>query len=1161
MENINNDKMKTNQDTYSTVNNYNNNIIDNSSKNYTFDFDSLFQKLRAQKNTNENIINEYQSNLLMIYYEKLRPLAKITLLKLLYFYNNNPKDDDYKYYILKKILKILKKISQQETVEISDTKIIDILLDQGKFLYEKGNKFYAYNFLYSDLYRDNPNIKNLRRKVKDEMFEENKNLREYFLKLNQKEYKDILGKLKEIFKNKINQDSKEELYVINNSWLKNAIKFIKNILNFKLYEFEERLLNNFELAEIYQKYFYDHNNYDVPFPYPGQVDNYSISEFYDLWKDPINEDENFVLKKKISFDKDYSLANENNWNFINELFGSTNIIKRKINNLHLINFKVIVLDKRFIPENINLFKPKYIQTNRKINIKEFKEKIIRCINHSLKNFKFENNNDEDIMNNAETDRYYKNLNLITNNNSESQNRINHGDIFGIKNINFFKIKKQNKPLLIEIFTSYINGINTYESVFIEKININDENHLEDLFKQYNIKSDLLIIELTTNDSNSFLQPKNYDENGLYKCSVCRTKISFIERYNCERCNFSIFCSKKCSEDESPVNLLHIQLHEYLKEIQTKILSNNSSAKEHNNLVGLINLGNTCFINSSLQCLFHTKELSDYFLNNLYKKEINIENNQGTKGQIAEGFADLFREMQTTNSEKLNPINFLRTFFKINKSLYAGMQHDAQEFLSIVLDNLHEDLNRINKKPYVLLEEQKEYEKDEEASERFWKNYKMRDDSIIVDLFHGQFKSKISCMDCNNVSINYDPFIFLGLPIPEKKNRMVIKFVFNNKLEYFGFNLNENSNILDLKKKAIEYMKMCGYNNDKKNEILYENIEFVLLDSNKLIKKIFNEKDKIYDNELIVDILNDNKSLELVLYEKKLDKNYFNIYVYPMKESDYSTSSYPISLSVTGDMTFKEIIEQNRQKILNMYVNINQKEKIEFGILHKKNNSWAYYISNIFDSKEYCPFCDNRENNYCQIYDNIRLEYLLNKYRNYAPILFVMGSSNKYNLNRNMKITENLDNGIYFLNDCLKFFCEEELLNKENMWYCNKCKKHNKAKKQIKLYKMPKYLIIQLKKFENKANFFNYINGKKKEIFINYPINNLNLSDFIENEKQKKFRYDLYAVIQHHGTINEGHYTAICNINDNWVLYNDSKLYRTDNPVTNDAYILFYKRNE
>ena len=112
-----------------------------------------------------------------------------------------------------------------------------------------------------------------------------------------------------------------------------------------------------------------------------------------------------------------------------------------------------------------------------------------------------------------------------------------------------------------------------------------------------------------------------------------------------------------------------------------------------------------------------------------------------------------------------------------------------------------------------------------------------------------------------------------------------------------------------------------------------------------------------------------------------------------------------------------------------------------------------------------------------------------------------------------------------------------------------------------IYKMPKYLIIQLKKFENKANFFNYVNEKKKDVYIKYPITNLNLSDFIENEEQKKYRYDLYAVIQHHGTINEEHYTAIININDNWVVYNDSKLYGISNPVTNDAYILFYKMNE
>ena len=75
------------------------------------------------------------------------------------------------------------------------------------------------------------------------------------------------------------------------------------------------------------------------------------------------------------------------------------------------------------------------------------------------------------------------------------------------------------------------------------------------------------------------------------------------------------------------------------------------------------------------------------------------------------------------------------------------------------------------------------------------------------------------------------------------------------------------------------------------------------------------------------------------------------------------------------------------------------------------------------------------------------------------------------------------------------------------------------------------------------------------------MNNLDLSQFTENEEEKKYRYDLDSVIQHHGTINEGHYTSICNINENWVLFNDSKFYKIDNPITNDAYILFYKRNE
>ena len=63
MENINKDKFQSNQNDSLSTNNYNNNIIDDSSKKYIFDLESLYKKLREQKNKDEIILNEYQTNL------------------------------------------------------------------------------------------------------------------------------------------------------------------------------------------------------------------------------------------------------------------------------------------------------------------------------------------------------------------------------------------------------------------------------------------------------------------------------------------------------------------------------------------------------------------------------------------------------------------------------------------------------------------------------------------------------------------------------------------------------------------------------------------------------------------------------------------------------------------------------------------------------------------------------------------------------------------------------------------------------------------------------------------------------------------------------------------------------------------------------------------
>ncbi len=55
----------------------------------------------------------------------------------------------------------------------------------------------------------------------------------------------------------------------------------------------------------------------------------------------------------------------------------------------------------------------------------------------------------------------------------------------------------------------------------------------------------------------------------------------------------------------------------------------------NGLTGMNNLGNTCYVNSSMQCLSHTPLLKDYFLNLNYLRDVNVENKMGQGGRLAQ----------------------------------------------------------------------------------------------------------------------------------------------------------------------------------------------------------------------------------------------------------------------------------------------------------------------------------------------------------------------------------------------------------------------------------------------------------------------------------------------------------------------------------------------
>lgn len=91
-----------------------------------------------------------------------------------------------------------------------------------------------------------------------------------------------------------------------------------------------------------------------------------------------------------------------------------------------------------------------------------------------------------------------------------------------------------------------------------------------------------------------------------------------------------------------------------------------------------------------------------------------------------------------------------TFERFNPHFVGYQQHDSQEFLSFLLDGLHEDLNRVLEKPYMEIPDFDDMLSDKEVATCFWNYHKARNNSYLVDLFQGQFKSRLICDECKKV---------------------------------------------------------------------------------------------------------------------------------------------------------------------------------------------------------------------------------------------------------------------------------------------------------------------------------------------------------------------------------------------------------------------------
>ena len=196
-----------------------------------------------------------------------------------------------------------------------------------------------------------------------------------------------------------------------------------------------------------------------------------------------------------------------------------------------------------------------------------------------------------------------------------------------------------------------------------------------------------------------------------------------------------------------------------------------------------------------------------------------------------------------------------------------------------------------------MESKKPEQTDEEVSKIWWDKHLKRENSIIVDLFHGQFKSTISCNICHQVCVSFDSYMFISLPIPSGKYEIDVK--------YFGYNVNnffvmkipitENTtvlNIIDIMKNKLNIINNNKNNNKsnppkrkkrtEKNKSVGKIFEQINLSDDKIEIILLTNKKKIYkgfkNNDYIFLYL--TQGYELVAYEKDTsNKNDENIYFY------------------------------------------------------------------------------------------------------------------------------------------------------------------------------------------------------------------------------------------------------------------------------------------
>jgi ubiquitin C-terminal hydrolase len=647
----------------------------------------------------------------------------------------------------------------------------------------------------------------------------------------------------------------------------------------------------------------------------------------------------------------------------------------------------------------------------------------------------------------------------------------------------------------------------------------------------------------------------------------------------------------------------------------------SRAVKSPGVVGLLNLGNTCYFNCIIQALVHTPLLQEFFVTSNVLSFLHRAT--AVEDALALELAGLSKEMWTGSHSRVSPGRLFKLFTARFPMFEDKEQHDCHEFLSLFLDALHEELRREGEgegKSTVILENPESKQIEIAESDKQWQLLQGTQGSIVTDICAGQTKTTLQCTACNSRRILFEIFTNLSLPIPIATTVPVYVTVvpLAAAVVKIGLVLQKEAKVKDLLDQiagiskiavqsltVIEADQSCSIsvidahpNSSLEGVGVCARSELYAFESRKTIESCEalgrRATKPVQDYEITagsqVDVQQGEKwtSGRVLEVKKRFITEYLIDFDYESLQMWRSSSQVGLFRSRTSDagcavqqVTLIQV--SSSRKVLSFPILLSIGNWYTFDDLHRlaseqtlrlvgrdlKSSDRPFRLLVLDPVSLRCGLCRGYASCPGCALERSRTELRSQSFRRVCIAAEWPEGAFCENIRhdntvaavkeKEKELIRNID-----INMCLDEFTREEKLEME----CAQCKNNN-MKMKMEIWRAPDILILSFKRFT-------YANGTAEKInqLVSYPFSGFEIAQFVKgvegNAKSTMATsaalnsYDLYAVVMHTGNIHSGHYTTMVKMPSNWVLFDDeSSLELKEPPETSSlvstSYLLFYRR--